>query len=107
VKWVDGEYAAGLVPSVPSRDNVGECLGSQELPAKQSYAITIAGTLASYGRRNPDDAKDQARQLWIAAYEWKRARIDPQVLRYMRDRTPRLADQPNRALLEILIKLPS
>jgi hypothetical protein len=70
VEWIKMEYAAGRVPSVPSRDIVGDCIGSPELTAKQSDAITIAGTLASHGRRNPDDAKDQARQLWVAAYEW-------------------------------------
>jgi tetratricopeptide (TPR) repeat protein len=70
VQWIELDYAAGRVPNVPSRDRVGDCIGSTELPTKQSDAITIAGTLASRGRRNPTDAKDQARQLWGAAYDW-------------------------------------
>jgi hypothetical protein len=70
VRWIEAQHSAHLVSSVPSRDRVGDCLGSPELPGKQSDAITIAGTLASHGRRNPDDAKEQARQLWVAAYEW-------------------------------------
>jgi TPR repeat protein len=70
VTWIEAQYAAELVPSVPSRDTVRDCLGSPDLPARQSDAITIAGTLASCGRRNPEDAKDQARQLWAAAYGW-------------------------------------
>lgn len=35
------------------------------------------------------------------------ARVDSRVLRDLRDRPPSLPDQPHRALLEILIKLPS
>jgi len=70
VKWVEAQDAVGRVPSVPSRDTIAACIGSPELPAKQSDAITIAATLASHGRRDFDDAKDQARQLWAAAYRW-------------------------------------
>jgi hypothetical protein len=70
VKSIESQYGAARVPSVPSRDTVADCIGSPELPAKQSDVITIAGTLASHGRRNPEDAKDQARQLWVAASGW-------------------------------------
>jgi TPR repeat protein len=70
VKWIYAAYTACLVPSVPSRDTVRDCIGSPQLPAKQSDAITIAGTLASHGCRNPDDAKAHACQLWVDAYEW-------------------------------------
>jgi tetratricopeptide (TPR) repeat protein len=70
IKWIKDQYAAGRVPSVPSRDTIAACIGSPELPAKQSDAITIAATLALHGRRDSDDAKDQARQLWAAAYRW-------------------------------------
>jgi tetratricopeptide (TPR) repeat protein len=70
VTWIEAQYAAGLAPSVPSRDTVGDCLGLPELPARQSDAITVAGTLALHGGRDPADAKDQARQLWIAASNW-------------------------------------